>query len=154
MGIEILASIISAIATLIAGGLVSTKLIRTLLQRFFGIQQAPSQSYTEKLTELTQSLTKSSAEVDAVLSELAKVARERENAVQRLENELQNLERREKELQEKIETLEQVPIPVAEHFANLVESGEKRGARRDYILFGAGVVVTTIVAIIIQIAIP
>ncbi len=64
---------------------------------------------------------------------------------------MQTLETREKELKEKIEALESTPLPVAEHFAKLLESGEKRSAKRDYVLFGAGVVVTTGVAIIIQV---
>jgi hypothetical protein len=51
---------------------------------------------------------------------------------------LSSLEARKKELKEKIETLQKVPIPVADHFAKLIESGEKRNARRDYILFIRG----------------
>ena len=61
------------------------------------------------------------------------------------------MEKREKELKEKIALLQSVPIPVAEHFARLVEPGEKRNARRDYLLFMAGVIVTTIIAIVLQI---
>ena len=91
--------------------------------------------------------------MDTVLAELAKVARNRETAVQKLENDLVSLDSREKELKTSIKTLEKTPIPVAEHFAKLVADGEKRGARRDYMLFGAGVVVTTIIAIVIQIVV-
>ncbi len=61
-----------------------------------------------------------------------------------------SLENREKELKEKIEVLEKIPIPVAEHFAKLLESGERRSVRRDYLLFGAGVLVTTVITIAIQ----
>lgn len=86
-----------------------------------------------------------------MLAELSQVARSREVAVQKLEIDLVALETREKELKEKIEALESTPLPVAEYFAKLVDSGEKRSAWRDYILFGAGVVMTTVIAIIIQI---
>jgi hypothetical protein len=106
--------------------------------------------YSERLSELTASLMRASREVDSVLSELACVARNRESAVQRLEDDLQSMEMREKELKEKIEALENTPLPPAEHFAKLLESGEKRGAKRDYLLFGAGVIVTTVIAITIR----
>jgi len=92
-----------------------------------------------------------SKEVDAVLSELSQVARDREKAVQKIEADLQSLQNREKELQKRIETLQNVPLPVAEYFAQLTVSGEKRNAKRDYVLFGAGVVVSTIIAILLKI---
>ena len=36
---------------------------------------------------------------------------------------------------------------MAEHFAKLTEVGEKRSAKRDYLLFGAGVIVSVLTAI-------
>jgi hypothetical protein len=47
--------------------------------------------------------------------------------------------------------LEKTPLAVAEHFAKLVAPGEKRSAMRDYLLFGAGVVVSTAIGIVIQV---
>jgi len=85
-----------------------------------------------------------------VLAELAQVARSRQSAVEELESNLTSLESREKELKAKIEALEKTPLPVAEHFAQLLAAGERRSARRDYALFGAGVGVTTAIAILIQ----
>jgi hypothetical protein len=111
----------------------------------------PPKSYGERLFELTSSLIKASSEVDAVLSELTQVAKDRENSAEQLEKALAGLEEREKELKERIDTLQNVPIPVAEYFAKLVEPSEKRSAKRDYLLFGAGVLVTTVIAIIMQI---
>ena len=81
------------------------------------------------------------------------LARSRESAVQELEAGVQALESREKELQNTIDALGQTPLPVAEHFVQLLERGEKRSRRRDYILFGAGVGVTTGVAIIIHLVV-
>jgi hypothetical protein len=88
--------------------------------------------------------------MDAVLHELSAVAQEKEEAVRKLEMGLQELERREQGLKQKIEALQSVPLPVAEYFAKLVEPGERRIARRDYLLFGAGVLVTTIITIVLQ----
>jgi cell division protein FtsB len=151
MGIEILTSLIAGLLSLLGAGVASSELIQKLVRHFFGIQEKPKKPYGERLSELTASLTKASSEVDSILSELAQVARNRESAVQKLETDLQTLESREKELKEQIEALENTPLPVAEHFAKLLETGERRSAKRDYILFGAGVVATTIIAIIIQV---
>ena len=82
---------------------------------------------------------------------LSKIATERENAVYKLGTELEALEDKEKQLQERVRILESVPIPVAEQFAKLTAAGERRSALRDYILFGAGVVVSTVIAIILKI---
>ncbi len=149
MGIEVIASITAGLASLLAGGLVSSKLIQKLVRHLLGIRKEPEKPYSERLAQLTVSLTKASREVDSVLSELAQVARNREGAVQKLESDLEALEMREEDLKEKIEALENTPLPVAEHFAKLLESRENRSVRRDYMLFGAGVIVTTVVAIII-----
>lgn len=151
MGLEIITSLIAGLATLIAGGVASSEVIQKLVRHLLGIKKEPKKHYSERLSELTDSLTKASREVDSVLSELAQVAQDREVAVRKLENDLQAMEIREKELKDKIAALENTPLPVAEHFAKLLESGEKRGAKRDYILFGAGAVLTTIIAVIIQI---
>lgn len=151
MGIEVLVSVIAGLVSIAAGGVMSSESIRKLVRFILGIQGEPKKLYSERLSELTTSLTKASSEVDSVLSELAQVARSRESAVHKLETDLQILETREKEMREKIEALESTPLPVAEHFAKLLESGENRGAKRDYILFGAGAVLTTLIAIIIQI---
>lgn len=114
------------------------------------LKKEPQPAYSERLSELTQNLVKSSSEVDKILTELTKVSQEREQSVQKLESELADMENREKQLQGKIDSLENLPIPVAEYFAEIVEAGERRSAYRDYILFGSGVIVTTVIAILIQ----
>lgn len=150
MGLDVLASIIGALASLLAGGLASTELIQRLVRALLG-RQVQEKPYSERLTELTESLTKASREVDAVLVELAQVAKDRARAVQQLEADLTTMEGREKELKQRIDALERTPLAVAEHFAALVTPGERRSAMRDYLLFGAGVVVSTAIGIAIQI---
>ncbi|MFH1418284.1 MAG: hypothetical protein ABII12_08380 [Planctomycetota bacterium] len=150
MGIEVLVSVIAGAASLLAGGVASIEFFQRLIRQLLGIRKDTEKPYSERLSDLTGSLTKASREVDSVLSELAQVARSRESAVQKLETDLKGLETREKGMKEKIEVLENTPLPVAEHFAKLLESGQERSAKRDYVLFGAGVVVTTGIAIIIQ----
>lgn len=128
----------------------SSETPRRIIRRLLRVPEPSGRPYGERLSELTASLTRSSAEVDLVLRELAQVARDREAAARKLETGLSGLEAREKDLKQRIEILQETPIPVAEHFAKLLQSGERRSARRDYVLFGAGVVVTTGITIAIQ----
>jgi hypothetical protein len=67
--------------------------------------------------------------------------------MERVEQEVVNLQNQKRESQERIEHLQNLPLPVAEHFANLTLVGAKRSARRDYVLFGTGVIVSTLIAI-------
>ena len=141
--------IIAAVASLVAGTLINffSDVINKILKK----ENKNKISYSEKLANLTENLVKASKEVDSVLSELSKVAQDREKSVLQLEIELSKMEKKEKELKEQIEQLQKTPLPVAEHFAKLIASGEKRSAKRDYLLFAAGVLVTTIITIIIQV---
>ena len=111
-------------------------------------------SYQEKMEKLTKTLIKASKEVDRTLQEMLEASRQREAMLRAMEQKEQELSQREKQLQERIETLEQVPLPAAEHFAQMsseiIASMEKRSARRDYAIFGLGVIVTTIISIILR----
>jgi predicted RNase H-like nuclease (RuvC/YqgF family) len=146
MGIEILVSLLGATLSMVAGGIVSSEVIQKLLRRVLKLP-VQEKSYGERLSELTDSLTKASRQVDQVLSELATVAKEREKNVRELEANMQLLEKRENDMKTRIEHLEKVPLPAVEHFAEIMNRGEKRSAIRDYMLFGAGVVVSTVIAI-------
>ena len=108
------------------------------------------ESYSQRLETLTESLLEASAEVDTVLKELAEVAQERQEAAQKLKAELEQLQEQEKELQKRVEELQDVPIPVADYFAEIAAQGERRSAWRDYALFVAGVVVSTVVSIVVD----
>jgi hypothetical protein len=152
VGIELLVPVLAALASLLAGKLLSSNFGQWLNQRFLHRPEAPAKPYSERLAELTAVLTRSSRELDAVLNELGEVARERSAALQQLEDDLLKSERREKEARDRIEALEKIPLPVAEHFAKLTQAGEQRSAKRDYLLFGAGVVVSTVIGLIIQLS--
>jgi hypothetical protein len=148
VGPDLSLSIIGAAASLVAGA--STNVIWELLRNRLKRKES-EKPYSERLAELTGNLLKASREVDAVLVELARVAQDRAKAVQQLEADLATMEGREKELKERVEALEKTPLAVAEHFATLVAPGERRSAVRDYLLFGAGVVVSTVIGIAIQV---
>ncbi len=142
-------SILFAAATTMAGLFLTTTLRAYLAYKLRkGRRELPS--YGERLSSLVGSLSKATREVDDILSELAGVARAREASVHVLQANLVALQGQERELRQQVELLQKTPVPVAEHFAKLVETGERRSARRDYVLFGAGVLVTTLIAILIQ----
>jgi len=104
------------------------------------------------MAALNRSLVDGSREVDRVLKEMAEVAHKREIAISELEQELKALSEREKHLQEKVTNLEKVPLPTMQYFVSEMERGEKRSTWRDYILFGAGAIVSTVIAIVLKLA--
>jgi peptidoglycan hydrolase CwlO-like protein len=151
LGAEILLSILSGFLALTTA--LASDYLRPLLGKIIvGKQRKKTETYSEKLIKLTSSLTKASAEVDDLLVELSKVASERESAVNKLEADLARLEGDEKQIQQRIKDLKNIPVPVAEHFATIIRQGEKRSASRDYLLFGLGVVVSTVIAILLHLA--
>lgn len=143
--LEILAGIISIVAG------VAGNAFYTFIKETFQKEETSEIPYSEKMATLTQSLTNASADVDRILKEMSGVAHQREVAISELEEQLTLMTERERQLQEKISTLEKVPLPAVEYFVSEIEKGEKRSARRDIVLFGLGVVVSTIVAIILKV---
>jgi hypothetical protein len=130
------------------GGLLP--LLEKFLRRKLGREK--EEGYSEKLRRLTDSLQKASIEVDDLLKELANVAKTRTAAVSDLETQLLHLTEREQVLKQRVEELQATPVPVAEHLAALISKGERRSALRDYSLFGLGVVVSTVMAIVLRLA--
>jgi hypothetical protein len=104
--------------------------------------------YADRLAALTERLRSTSNDVDAILAEMSAVATERAAAVTKLESDLSELVLQEQRLQHRVAALGTVSIPAAEHFATLAGESERRSARRDYLLFVLGVLLSTLVSII------
>jgi hypothetical protein len=102
------------------------------------------------MERLSGELAKASALVDLTLTEMAEVTKAREDAMRTLEKRLNDLTESEKELKTRVDTLQKVPLPAVEYFLQATEKSAKRSAVRDYLLFGAGVVVSTIVTITLK----
>ncbi len=113
-------------------------------------QKQRAETYSDKVSRLTDSLSKATAEVDEVLKEIAIVSRERTKTVAELEKQLEELAAREKQVKERIEVLEKVPLEAVQHFERMLDKGDKRSAWRDYMLFGLGVIVSTVIAIALK----
>lgn len=150
--------IIVALATLVGSALAAA--LRALLERGLldrirwlpWVRRPRQQTYGERLADVTRRLVKSSSEVDSLLGEMATITKAREQELHRIESQLSQFQEEERSLEERIDALRDTPLPVAEHFARMIERGEKRSAWRDYILFGAGVVVSTVIAIALRLA--
>ncbi len=142
-------SVIMAASTSIVAGMSALHLY-DLFRHVNAKNKIPPESFGDRLEKLTSGLRSASRQVDSVLGEIAQVAKDREETVQKLESDLAMLKDREKELKGNIDALEKTPLPAAEYFARLLESKEKRSAKRDYFLFGAGVITSAVVTIIIQ----
>jgi chromosome segregation ATPase len=149
MNYDVLFSIVSGLTT-IAGAILTYFFARTDLKRQREKARRSTSSYQEKMKKLSAELARSSKEVDKTLEEMEMVSRVREEALKSLEAKLSELAEREKGMQNRIDTLKDVPLPAAEYFLKMTEKNEKRSAARDYILFGAGVVVSTVIAIILK----
>lgn len=108
------------------------------------------ESYQGRIDHSLKSLKNATGEIDNVITEIGKISKEKHETIEKLEHELQNLSSREIKLKDKIETMEKVPLEVLKHFEEILNKGQKRGAKRDYILFIAGVITTTLIAILIN----
>ncbi len=151
MSREILSAILSGLATLLGG--LTTYLVSRNAYRESRRELAKKGNvlnYRERMNKLSAELARASSEIDNVLEEMAIVSRAREEALKGLESKVDELSNREKELQTQVETLKNVPLPAVEYFLQVSEKGEKRSATRDYILFGLGVIVSTVVAIVLK----
>jgi hypothetical protein len=84
------------------------------------------------------------------LEKIASVSKERVDTVSRLERQLEELSIREKQTKERIDALQKVPLEAIQHLEKVLEKGDRRSAWRDYMLFGLGVVVSTLIAIILK----
>jgi hypothetical protein len=99
---------------------------------------------------LFKELSAASERMDAAVKQIQDFTRAREQAVSKLESELGLLTQQEQDLKQRIAGLQNVPLPAAEYFAQMVEKREKKSAFRDYILFLLGVVVSAAVAVFLR----
>ena len=123
--------------------------IANRIRRLLGIRlrEAPV-AYKERIASLVGGLEKTSAELDSIYREIAEVLGQREVAITSLQERIEALAEQEAQLQTKVETLERVPLPAADYFADIVQRGEKRSAWRDYWIFVLGVGITAVVSFV------
>jgi cell division protein FtsB len=164
---ELLIALLSGSLAAAAGGLLTAtkELLQTLMKRspslqpffesrvgkvllsIYGIEQRSADGGTAKL--LTD-LSNTAATMDRIVAEIGRVTHERQATVTKLEADLLELSKREEELKGRIKALESVPVPALNYFEEILRKQEKPTARRDYLLFLAGVILTTVIAILLK----
>jgi septal ring factor EnvC (AmiA/AmiB activator) len=148
MSPDIVAALVSLLLSLLTT-YVNRQLARRARQRELATTgELPK--FRDRMQKLSEELARASAEVDKTLDEMAMVSQVREQALKGLETKLDELTQREEELQARVAMLKDVPLPAAEYFLEVTAKGEERSATRDYVLFGAGVVVSTVITIILR----
>ena len=106
-----------------------------------------SATSTGDLSRLVNGLNKTSLELDSMLAQIVEVAQNRADAATKLQAEMKRLEEAEEEYLVRIETLKNEPLRVVNDLLNELQPNRIRTPRRDFILFLAGVLVSGMVAI-------
>ncbi len=96
----------------------------------------PPGTYAEKMKDLTSRLVEASQAVDQVLTEMAEANQRQETILSQQTERMDALSASEKQLQQRIESLQEVPLPVADYFVELnrkaQQEQEKKRVSRDY----------------------
>jgi hypothetical protein len=105
-------------------------------------------TYNARVAQVTEIMKASATEAQQLLTEMESATRERLASVELLEQSLKELEDREKTASERLRILQEVEPEAAAELARLVDQSldkrEKVSSKRDYIIFGLGVIVTAI----------
>jgi hypothetical protein len=146
--ISILSSIISIIGAAVGMSLFNDKL--SIFIKKIGNNKA-DETFSSKVEKLNSKLKKTSEEADVIIKEIETLTTERVEKVKKMEDEINVLADKEKQLNERIETLRNVPIEAVKQFEELLNKDNRRSARRDFVLFGLGVVVSTVITIVLKV---
>lgn len=157
---ESLIMIIGALASLLFGSSFSyiekifskypnIKLVK-LLVKLNLLEIKDNQSYKERIQQSINSLEIASNEVDKFLLEIKSISAEKQKTIEDMESQLDLLSKREIEMKSKVKALEDVPLEAVKYFEDILNKGNKRSEYRDYLLFGLGVLVTTIITIVLN----
>lgn len=120
------------------------------LEQIFIFNKDKNKPFKERLSESLSTLKNATEEIDGVIEEISKISKEKQQTIEKLETTLSELETRENDLKEKISTMEKVPVESLKHFEEILNKGNKRSATRDYVIFVSGIILTTIIAILLN----
>lgn len=105
---------------------------------------------TGDLTRLVKGLDKTSNELDKILAQIVEVSQDRAEAATKLQAEMKKLEEAEEEYLVRIEILKNEPLRVMSDLLNELQPNQIRTPRRDFVLFLAGVIVSAIVSVVLN----
>ncbi|WP_298495437.1 hypothetical protein [uncultured Algibacter sp.] len=121
-----------------------------VLEQIFIFNKDKNKPFKEKLASSLATLKNATEEIDGVIEEISKISREKQQTIENLESTLTELETQESDLKEKISAMEKVPVESLKHFEEILNKGNKRSAIRDYVIFIFGIILTTIIAILLN----
>jgi hypothetical protein len=105
---------------------------------------------TGDLARLVKGLSKTSNELDKILAQIVEVAQDRAEAATRLQAEMKKLEEAEEDYLVRIEILKNEPLRVMSDLLNELQPNQIRTPRRDFMLFAAGVLLSAIISILLD----
>ena len=104
---------------------------------------------TGDLARLVNGLNKTSSELDKILAQIVDVAQDRAEAATKLQAEMKKLEEAEEDYLVRIEILKNEPLRVVNDLLHELQPNRIRTPRRDFMLFLAGVLLSTVVSIVL-----
>lgn len=110
----------------------------------------PKKSYSELIAQLSKNLSLTSKQIEVTILEINQVIQERERALRLLQEQLAILEKEERETRERIEELKNLPNSAVQHLLKTLEPSERASARRDYILFGLGLILGPLIGAVLS----
>jgi predicted transcriptional regulator len=113
-------------------------------------ESGPKPTSTGDLARLAKGLNKTSTELDKILAQIVEVSQDRAEAATKLQAEMKKLEEAEEEYLVRIEILKNEPLRVMSDLLNELQPNQIRTPRRDFMLFLAGVVVSAIVSVVLD----
>jgi hypothetical protein len=156
ISLEVLEEIVAAASSLLLPVLGKTLGLERILEPLMSRRKHPGGAAST--ADLLKRLRAASSEIDVVIGELRAAADERLAAVATLESSINELTEKEHKLRERIEGTEGLSKATVEAMAKIIEEklekSEKPKRRRDYALFAAGVLVSAIVGIGIEVTKP
>jgi hypothetical protein len=105
---------------------------------------------TGDLARLVKGLSKTSNELDKILAQIVEVAQDRAEAATRLQAEMKKLEEAEEDYLVRIEILKNEPLRVMSDLLNELQPNQIRTPRRDFMLFAAGVILSAIISVLLD----
>ncbi len=147
-------SLVSLILVLIASGLLILTYLSAYIdhfQRRWGESKGRGGvSSIERLAELAINLNANAIETYQLIDQITNELRAKQEALAILHDKTSEMAAEEERIRKRIDALNATKSEVFRHFEEWMQSNERKGVRRDLVLFVAGAIVTTVLAVILK----
>jgi TolA-binding protein len=111
---------------------------------------AGQDAFNARIDRLSRALRDVNSDLQDAVEDMERELAARESALLALQERLSELGTREQDLESRIQALSKIEPEAVKVFAELTAPGEKRSARRDYVLFGAGAATSLLTSIVFE----